>query len=68
MNIYKIISIISIILLLLYCLVGITKFVINNKVSLASDGIRIESQSKYPDTNNPYMEGVTVKEYTAEIK
>ena len=68
MSIYKIILGICTLLLILYYLVAIAKFVIDNNISLASDGIRIEQQSEYPDTNNPYMEGVTTKEYTAEIK
>ena len=68
MSIYKIILGICTLLLILYYLVAIAKFVIDNNISLASDGIRIEKQSEYPTTNNPYMEGVTTKEYTAEIK
>jgi hypothetical protein len=68
MSIYKIILGICTLLLFLYYLVAIARFVVANNVSIASDGIRVEVESKYPETNNLYMEGVTVQEYTAEIK
>ena len=57
-----------ILLLLLYCLFYALNSIKENNLSMSWEGVRIEKQASYPETNNPVMFGVTGKEYNAEVR
>jgi len=57
--------IISILTFTIYCII---KNIPTSVIYITGEGIRIEKNSEYPNTDNPYMEGVTSKNYTAEVK
>lgn len=57
----------GIIAYVVFCLVSFAKLINEKNVCVTFEGIRVEGQPSYPESDNPYMEGVTVKEYTAII-
>lgn len=65
-DIIRIIAALIIIFVISLSIFKVYVFIKDNNISLAADGIRMAAERvEYPNTDNPIMEGVTVKEYNA---